>query len=372
MSQNLAFVIFSLHVFFSAFLLTVKTGKLLSNRLLVLFLLITAVDISNFVFQDFYSEYLNFNMMRANIAALLAPTLYLYVRSVVIEDFRLKFQYLFHLLPYIAISVLFIPRFHGVDTTAKMVFFSHQQPMIEMIIAPIVMHLQLAAYLFAIFLTLKRYKLAVTNTHSDLTRLNKNWLMAFTGLFFIEFLLVTVRNIVKFTTLEHSLNWLTPLMLLSALGFISWILWQALHKPEIFSGISAIEFSKIPASKNNKTHRIDQHQAEKISHTVVQHMIEYKTYLQSGITIQTLAGKLNVDAQDLSWVLNHYLETHFFDYINKLRIDESVRRLTDVNNDKTILDIAYDVGFNSKSSFNTAFKKHTGKTPSQYRKSSMS
>lgn len=367
MSENLALLIFSLHVLFAAFLLTVKNGKRLSNQLLAFFLFITAVDISNFVFQSFYSEHLNLNMIRANVAALLAPTLYLYIKSVVIEDFKLKFQYLYHLLPFVAISVLFMPRFHWVDETAKMAFFSHQQPMIEMVIAPIFMHLQLAAYLFAIFLTLRRYNLAVTNTHSDLSQLNKDWLMAFTGLFFIEFVLVTIRNIVKFTTLEHNLNWLTPVMLLSALGFIGWILWQALHKPEIFSGIRAIEFNKIPALTNNKTHRIDQYQAEKISHTLLQHMTKHKTYLQSGITLQALATKLNVDAQDLSWVLNRYLGTHFFDYINKLRIDESVRRLTDVNNDKTILDIAYNVGFNSKSSFNTAFKKHTGKTPSSFR-----
>ena len=59
----------------------------------------------------------------------------------------------------------------------------------------------------------------------------------------------------------------------------------------------------------------------------------------------------------------------FFDFINSYRIDDATEILADLDNNKvTVLEIMFEVGFNSKSSFNTAFKKHTGFTPTTYRK----
>ena len=59
----------------------------------------------------------------------------------------------------------------------------------------------------------------------------------------------------------------------------------------------------------------------------------------------------------------------FFDFVNEYRIKKAMEMLSDTNKkDLTVLEILYKVGFNSKSSFNTAFKKHAGKTPTQFRK----
>jgi len=69
-------------------------------------------------------------------------------------------------------------------------------------------------------------------------------------------------------------------------------------------------------------------------------------------------------------MINHHLNKHFFDFVNEFRIEKAKSLLTNpAKQDLTIQEILYEVGFNSKSSFNTAFKKHCGLTPTQYRKS---
>lgn len=72
--------------------------------------------------------------------------------------------------------------------------------------------------------------------------------------------------------------------------------------------------------------------------------------------------------RELSLLINHHLDQHYFDFVNEYRIHHSMRILKDpAQRDRTVLDILYAVGFNSKSSFNTSFKKLTGQTPTQYR-----
>ncbi len=98
-------------------------------------------------------------------------------------------------------------------------------------------------------------------------------------------------------------------------------------------------------------------------------MCSEKPYLNNELTIQHLADKLDVTPAVISAYLNKNLGMNFFNYVNGFRIEEAKLRLSNpaYAND-TLLCIAFDSGFNSKSSFNTLFKKSTGITPSEYRK----
>ncbi|MFH1804381.1 MAG: helix-turn-helix domain-containing protein [Pseudomonadota bacterium] len=84
------------------------------------------------------------------------------------------------------------------------------------------------------------------------------------------------------------------------------------------------------------------------------------------VSLPKLATAVGATPNQLSFVLNQHLGKSFFDFINEVRTKEASRLLINVP-DRTILDIATSVGFNSKSTFNLAFKKITGKTPSAYR-----
>ncbi|WP_233206892.1 MULTISPECIES: AraC family transcriptional regulator [Flavobacterium] len=94
-----------------------------------------------------------------------------------------------------------------------------------------------------------------------------------------------------------------------------------------------------------------------------------KIYLDGKLSIQDVSDKLNIPRQYISEVLNEHMNNNFQDFINEYRVEEFVNRLkNDQNNNLTLLGIATDVGFNSKSSFNATFKKFKGLTPTQFKK----
>jgi AraC-like DNA-binding protein len=119
--------------------------------------------------------------------------------------------------------------------------------------------------------------------------------------------------------------------------------------------------------KNSKLSLADKKKIiEKLQHKV----IENKYYLTPNLTIKKLAQDLNVQSKHLSQVINENFDQNFCDYINSCRINAAIDQLKDPQQQqKTILEICYTIGFNSKSAFNDVFKKQTGRTPTAYRKS---
>ncbi len=82
-----------------------------------------------------------------------------------------------------------------------------------------------------------------------------------------------------------------------------------------------------------------------------------------------MAGKIGIHPRYLSQIINESLGQNFFDFINHYRIEEAKRMLTQTLDEHiTVLEVLYEVGFNSKSAFNTAFKRHTGVTPTEFKK----
>ncbi|MFL5813246.1 MAG: helix-turn-helix domain-containing protein, partial [Bdellovibrionia bacterium] len=97
-------------------------------------------------------------------------------------------------------------------------------------------------------------------------------------------------------------------------------------------------------------------------------MKEQQPYLDPNFNLTKLSKLVRVPDYQLSQVLNMGMKTNFYDLLNRYRIEHLIELWSDPSRDEiSILDLAFEVGFNSKSTFNTAFKKVTGKTPSAYR-----
>jgi len=95
-----------------------------------------------------------------------------------------------------------------------------------------------------------------------------------------------------------------------------------------------------------------------------------RLYEDPELTVTTLAVKLKIQPHDLSRIINMGLEKNFNDFINELRVRDIARKMQDPANDQlTLLGIAYESGFNSKTTFNRVFKEMTGKTPVEYKNS---
>ena len=95
-----------------------------------------------------------------------------------------------------------------------------------------------------------------------------------------------------------------------------------------------------------------------------------KPYLNPDLTLLQLASEINITPHLLSQIINDHFELNFFDYINQYRVQEFKAAVTDPKNKNySLLGIAFECGFNSKSAFNRMFKKSTGLTPSQFKES---
>lgn len=314
-------------------------------------------------------------MLRAHSAAFIAPLLYLYVKSVLYRDTKITVKDLIHTLPFILVSLIFLPNFYLGDVTEKMTFYDNSNPVIEVLVVHGLMYCQLAVYLIAIFKMLFRYKRVVLDNFSTIEHIKQGWLTNFMLLYSAGFFIGLIRNIFKFTEHQQLISVLTAIMLLSTLAFVCWILLQALQNPQLFSGISStLESVDEVVVDNNSTGKIgkvieDEIHLNNLVRQLEQYMSAEQPFLDSSLNIDSLAKQLSIESEELSIVINRHLGKHFFDFINAYRINLATEQLSDANNkDKTILTILHDVGFNSKSSFNSEFKKQLHMTPSQYRK----
>jgi AraC-like DNA-binding protein len=94
-----------------------------------------------------------------------------------------------------------------------------------------------------------------------------------------------------------------------------------------------------------------------------------KIYRKEDLSVQSISEKLSIPAYQLSWIINKRMNVTFSGLVNSYRVEEVKKGLaSSQDGDKTILEIAFDAGFNTKTSFNRVFKKLTKMTPSQYRK----
>jgi len=135
------------------------------------------------------------------------------------------------------------------------------------------------------------------------------------------------------------------------------------------TGIHIYRVRKIVSKIKKKYEKtaIKADKADKYLKTLLTYMKMGKPFLDPHLTLRTLAKKVAIPHHYLSQIINDKLNKIFFDFINQYRIDEAVKKLNDpAQRQKTVQQIAHEVGFNSQSAFNRAFKKQTDTTPFEF------
>ena len=151
-----------------------------------------------------------------------------------------------------------------------------------------------------------------------------------------------------------------------------------INQPEIFRQNlemnHEIEEAESPAGTEKYARQsIDEKTQDEYLAKLKAYMEEKKPYLDENITIKDLSDEIDIPSHHLSIAINNRLGKNFYTFINEYRIKEALSILDDpVNSDASIIAVAFRAGFNSKSTFNSVFKKITGKTPTEYRSASPS
>jgi AraC-like DNA-binding protein len=146
------------------------------------------------------------------------------------------------------------------------------------------------------------------------------------------------------------------------------ISYWVLIEPNIYEP-ATIEKSSIKLNSTSKYQKnpLQTEKAEQIASNLIKIMEEEKLYLINGIKLDVIAQHLSTSTNNVSQILNQNLKVNFYDFINHYRVDEAKRLMHDpVQRKLTLLAIAMNAGFSSKSTFNKVFKEYTNTTPSQY------
>lgn len=158
----------------------------------------------------------------------------------------------------------------------------------------------------------------------------------------------------------------------SLIGFL--LGYYAIHQPEIFkisqeeiSHADAEEYLKPEPEISKAKNSIAESELENYKGQIEDIMKVQKPFLNPNLTLNDLASLMKIPSHSLSKVIKEGYNVNFFDFINSYRIEEFKEN---INNSKyhnyTLLGIAFEVGFNSKTAFNRSFKKITNQTPSEY------
>ncbi|GLQ91086.1 helix-turn-helix domain-containing protein [Dyella acidisoli] len=332
-----------------------------ANHLLAVWVALTGVDLA---VKALYWHLLSPEWFRAYRFVALFPFLYgslfyLYVRALV-EERGFRLRDVKHLAGFGVMLVL--NGYVFVGTHAQVQALSERWIAGERTIGawfdgPLFLY-SLSYVLAALFLV-RRYRRRLREQRSDADRLSLRWIDAMAGFQVAIWGVAIVQAVVYLPILNYGL-----LFGLVA-AWVCMVGWFSLRQPPVPAKPLA------PPSENepDSTTAIDAARYEEVEGRLTQLMRgDTPLYLEPALTIGQLAKRSGYPEYLVSAVINRRLGGSFCDYINRLRVEAVRERLADPAELRTILDLAYACGFTSKSTFNAAFKRQVGDTPSNYRR----
>jgi AraC-like DNA-binding protein len=229
---------------------------------------------------------------------------------------------------------------------------------------------QLIGYCSAAFHLVSRHARSAENSYSSLHKVNLRWVQALIwgaapAAFF------WVLGIVVQHPLLATVNLALPAVMMLSLGVLAQRqtpVHTQRHTPQADDLVTGSVATTTAVSTKYAKSGLTEERMQALAAQLAQFMAEDKAFLEGELTLGELAGRVGVPQHHISQVLNQHLDCSFFEYINRLRVQEAQRCLRDpAFGSQTVLEVGLAAGFNSKAAFNTAFKRITGTTPSDYR-----
>jgi AraC-like DNA-binding protein len=355
--------------FVSIYLFSKTTGKAVSNRLLACFFGCISLSLAdNFLLRTgVWYRYPEAATLSSGFPLLYGPLLLFYTQSLIYKNFRVTPKKLLHFLPF---SLMFVVSFIGYEVQP----FSFKISLLHAInghhvpaglYAPaLLMIFHFTGYGLSALSQIKKYNALALNKYSVIQQTNLKWLSSTIIFFLVLFALSLTNNIMELGLIPayKSAGLITILLLL--FYFINRLMFKALNNPEIFSWVDEndmpVKFGTgVAPTLPDKTNELNMLSA---------YMQTNKPYLNPELTVEVMARAMRMQPKDLSKLINEQLRQNFFDFINRYRINDAKDLLINHPDKKiTVLEILYKTGFNSKSSFNTLFKKYTGLTPTDFK-----
>jgi AraC-like DNA-binding protein len=341
-------------------LLTWRRYNLQANRLLGALALVLAVFIAGAVLTTtrYYLVWPHLTLIHDPGTFAIAPLMYLYLQTLRTRG-GLQRRDALHFIPALACAAYLAPYFVQ-SGSAKLVYL-RSGDRTWYYVKSVLLLLQGTLYLVAMARSVMPRKSGLRAVWQACIRSAAAQWKFVAGLLACVLVLGALRLFDFFGVPGHFYIESNLVLPFAATVTVYWMAYLALTRPE------SVSFVVVPARSERIGLRPDQ--IEKHVGRLLALMEQEKPFRAGDLTIKTLAEKLGLPTAQLSALINERLAENFVDFVNRYRIEEAKRLLLDGSKRHySVLAIAEEVGFNSKSAFNAAFRKYTGSTPSDFRK----
>lgn len=298
----------------------------------------------------------------------IGPLIYMYIKSYNNREFAFKKRYVLHFIPFLVFAVI-IPAFsqnlipargihYGMLAVIK--FPSRGLTFLQGLYGAIFLIQFIHAGLY-VWLATRIPEKTSRDRNSKRLKRRLRWMRTFA----ISLGVILISSIFYLIILFYSdfyARWMDYLYIIPVTLFIYIVSYKVINEPEIIRSDIKILKSSDKYEKSSLT----TDQSKQYLELLLKYMKEEKPYLDTDIKLGNLAEKLSLPHHHLSQVINQELQSNFYDFINKYRVEEAKNKLKIKSDRGSLLEVAYEVGFNNKASFNNYFKRFTGQTPSEF------
>lgn len=349
--------------FYMAILLNYNKKRNVANKYLAFLLVVMSMSIahSTFVIPELHKMLNNPIRIKEPFLMLVIPLIWLYVKKLEQPLFRFSVKTSLHFLPFVVFMSVNIPAFFHSSTSFAAIFLAEHSLLFNGVIW-VVLLVQYSAYLFQILKLSRSYKLLAEQELSNIEHIDLSWLNTFLYAFILVLVLLAIMFIVALHNIE--ISWMNQTISLTFTITIFILGFKGLFQLSIFSN-SDLQLTSLPDhTEVLKQKFVDEEQ----KNNLITYMNTFKPHRDAELTLTSLAKQVNMSRNQLSELINNSVGCNFYDFVNKYRVEDVKQMLTlPSNKNYTLLAIAFDAGFPSKSTFNSIFKKFTGLTPSEYK-----
>jgi len=355
--------------FFAGLLISTKKPFTVANRLMAAWMFLICTELIIALLNSKVIEMYAFPF----VAFTYGPLLYLYVKFMTNPGRKFNWLALIHFIPFVVfltVSVVFreLPLLKDLRN-----FFTPDRFISLRIVYSTCFLLSVSAYSILAFIEIRRHqrnlKDLVSYTSGVITL---NWLKVLSISYYVSFLVLFILG-----GLEMIGDFIPFDPYFVVFGFITIFSFAysfyAIQQPVIFGQEVKVVDEEETGKETEKYVKsgLKDKQAEVYLERLISVMDTEKPYMNRNLSIQDLSELTGIPRHHITQVLNEKHGKNFFAFINEYRVNEVISRFGDSkNNNFTILAIAFDAGFNSKTTFNSIFKSQTDMTPSEYREKS--
>jgi AraC-like DNA-binding protein len=362
------------------FMVINKKNKSKGDYVLMLLMLLLGLNLLGYSFEvmGIDTDYPIFLGFYTAVGILIGPLVYLYILSYTNSSQKFNPLYLLHALPYLFFTTVVFLQFtansEGSIIEDKYIIEASQKPIF--FIMGLFRVFWGTIYMIAGLFMLKKHSLKISKHFSYTENIDLKWLKYVLIMMIVIWATVIFINILsnynKFIDyrLGDNIIQLVVTMVVFLLGYFG-IKQQIIYSAPTPNSASAVpEKAKETSANQYQKSGLKKEESENYLQKLLQYMDEETPYLDGKLSLAQVAEGIGISKNHLSQVINANLNKNFFDFVNAYRVELIKKKMNNSsNNNITLLGLAYDCGFNSKSSFNSIYKKMTDLTPSEYHKS---